>query len=161
MHAVLVVIVHELGELPLEVRGAPKQNLVEIFAPDRSDQSFDEGMRDRGVRNRLDFFDTQYPQVGLPSLKRKQRIMIRAEVFWGTPPRNGQWLSAAFMTQKSAITMSCGPSLICMIFDHSEKPPARRQSGISGGLNVYGINQIHIGQARTNFSLVDSLQPTL
>ena len=36
MDPVSIVIIAELGELPLEIRGSPEQDLIEILAPDRS-----------------------------------------------------------------------------------------------------------------------------
>src|SRR3984893_10459373 len=49
--------------------------------PDRSDQPFDERMRDRSVRNRLDLLDLQHAQIGEPTVKAKERIVIGTEVF--------------------------------------------------------------------------------
>jgi hypothetical protein len=37
-------------------------------------------MRERSVRNRLDFFDLKYAQVGEPSVELKQWIVIAADV---------------------------------------------------------------------------------
>mgnify|MGYP003299295094 CR=1 FL=1 len=44
-------------------------------------QPFAERMRDRNVRNRLDLVDLEDAQVGEPTVKAKQRIVICAEVF--------------------------------------------------------------------------------
>jgi hypothetical protein len=37
-------------------------------------------MRTRGVRNRLDFLDPKYPQVGEPTVESKQRVVVGADV---------------------------------------------------------------------------------
>lgn len=71
-----VVIIPELLEFSLQVRGIPKQEMIEIFAADRSDEPFDEGVGDGQVGYRLNFFDTQNSEIGPPSMKRKQRIII-------------------------------------------------------------------------------------
>ena len=41
VHAVSVVIAFEGSEFPLEIRGIPKQDVIEILPADRSDQPFD------------------------------------------------------------------------------------------------------------------------
>jgi len=45
-------------------------------------------MRQRRVRNRLDFRHRQYSKIGLPLVESIQRIMIRAEIFGQTLPAN-------------------------------------------------------------------------
>lgn len=85
MNAVSVVIVPKGIQLPFQIGCRPKQNLIEILAPDGPDQPFDEGMRDRYVWYRFNLLNTQYLQVGLPSVKRKQRIIIRAEISRDAP----------------------------------------------------------------------------
>ncbi|MHB8743943.1 MAG: hypothetical protein ACYC9L_12550 [Sulfuricaulis sp.] len=62
-------------ELPFQIGGIPAQNLVEILAPDGSDQTFGKGVRDRSVWYRFDFLDAEEPEVGSPSVKRKQWII--------------------------------------------------------------------------------------
>jgi hypothetical protein len=50
VRAMTVKIVLEIKELHLQVRGRPEQcPVVEIFAANRTDQAFDEGMRQRRV----------------------------------------------------------------------------------------------------------------
>lgn len=72
--SVTVVIVLERIELPLQIRRRPKHDMVEILAPDRTDQPFDKGMGDGHVGCRFDLLDTEYPQVGPPSMKHKPGI---------------------------------------------------------------------------------------
>jgi hypothetical protein len=59
----------EFKELELQIRGRPEQRPVETFAPHRADQAFDEGMRQRHVRHRLDGFYVEDPQGGLPLME--------------------------------------------------------------------------------------------
>jgi len=76
-----VVISPELSQLPLKINRNPEKHAVKALAPDRPDQPFDERVRDRDVRNRLDRIDLQNPQVREPPVKAKQRIVVSAEVF--------------------------------------------------------------------------------
>src|SRR5438045_1276133 len=75
MRAMLVVVLLELDEFPLEISCCPEQYAIQIFAPYGSNQPFDDRMRARHVRHRLDFPDVEDPQVRLPLLKPVQRIM--------------------------------------------------------------------------------------
>ena len=59
MNAMGVVIVPEFTQLAGQVHAVPEEHAVEVLAPDRSDQPFDERMGDRSVRNRLDFLNLE------------------------------------------------------------------------------------------------------
>ena len=76
MNALVVVIIRESVQLSRQVDRIPEKHAVQVLAPDRPDQALYEGMRDRGVWNRLDLIDLEYTQVGEPAVKAKQRIMI-------------------------------------------------------------------------------------
>lgn len=89
MDAVSVVIVLERIELRFQIGGIPEQDVVEILAADRSDQPFDEGMGDGHVRYRFDLLDAEDLQVGPPSVKCKQRIVIGTEIPRDTEARDG------------------------------------------------------------------------
>ena len=80
MRAMLVVVLLELDELPLEIRRGPEQQSIQTFAPYGPNQPFDDRMGARHVRDRLDFTDVKNPQVRLPLMKPVQRIMVRTEV---------------------------------------------------------------------------------
>lgn len=53
MHPGGIVVMLELVQLAHQIRGIPEEHAVEVLAPDRADQAFDKGMRNRRVRNRL------------------------------------------------------------------------------------------------------------
>jgi len=57
----LVVVLLELDELPLEISRSPEQEAIQIFAPHGSNQPFDDRMGARHVRYRLDFLNVQDP----------------------------------------------------------------------------------------------------
>jgi hypothetical protein len=70
----------EREELQLQISGRPEQRPVETSAAYRADQAFDEGMRQRNVRHRLDGFHVENAQIRLPLVEAVQRIVVRAEV---------------------------------------------------------------------------------
>ena len=77
MDASAVVIRSEFFELPVKIDRIPEERLVQIFAPDGSDQSLDERVRHRGARHGFDLLELEDSQVREPSVKAEQRIVIR------------------------------------------------------------------------------------
>src|SRR3984893_9676960 len=75
-----VIVSLEIEQLHLQVSGRPEEGAVQTFASNGSNQPFDEWMRERHVRHRLDFPYVECSQVRLPLVKPIQRIMVRAEV---------------------------------------------------------------------------------
>ena len=71
----------ELVQLPREIDRVPEERAIEILAPNRPDQPFDEGMGDRSVGNRLDLLNLEHAQVGKPPVESKQRVVIGADAF--------------------------------------------------------------------------------
>src|SRR5712692_8331257 len=80
VHARCVVIVSECRQLPRQVDYVPEEHAIEIFVANGADHPFDERMRNRDVRNRLDLLDPKYPQVGEPTVEAKQWVVVGAEV---------------------------------------------------------------------------------
>ena len=62
MNAIGVVVVPELSQLPHQVDRVPEEHPVKVLTPDSSDEPFDERMRNRRVRNRLDLVDLEDAQ---------------------------------------------------------------------------------------------------
>jgi hypothetical protein len=85
MRAMLVVVLLELDELPLEISRGPEQHAIQTFAPHGPNQPFNDRMGARHVRHRLDFPDVEDPQVRLPLMKPVQWIMVATEVGWQRP----------------------------------------------------------------------------
>ena len=75
-----VKVALEITELHVQISGGPGQRPVKTLAPNRADQAFDEPMRQRHIRHRLDGFHVEDSQIRLPLVESVQRIMIRAEV---------------------------------------------------------------------------------
>jgi hypothetical protein len=69
MRAMLVVVLLELDEFPLEISRGPEQHPIQTFAPHSPNQSFDDRMGTRHVRHRLDFPNAEDPQIRLPLMK--------------------------------------------------------------------------------------------
>jgi hypothetical protein len=66
----------ELAQLARQVHGVPEEYPIKVVTPDSSDQPFDERMRDRNGRNRLDLLDLEDAQVGEPAVESKQRVVV-------------------------------------------------------------------------------------
>ena len=80
----------EIEQLVFEISGRPEQHAVQVFASDGANESFDEWMGQGNVGHRLNFGDLQYPEIGLPLLKPKERIMVGTHVLWHrAAPSNG------------------------------------------------------------------------
>lgn len=84
-----MVIIREFAQFPHQVCGVPEKHLIKVLAPDRSDEPFDERMRDRSIRHRLDLLDLEHAQVGEPAVESKQRVVVGADVFRSGLGRGG------------------------------------------------------------------------
>src|SRR5260370_24567269 len=117
-----VVIVLVFVQLAHQVHGVPEKYPIKVLTPDRSDQPFDERMRDRSVRNRLDLLDLQHAQIGEPTVKAKERIVIGTEVFRLGLPGGGAIEHAAY---RHAINACGGDVASRPPPDTCGSPPAR------------------------------------
>jgi len=69
VNSMLVAVVSKGLELAREIDRVPEKRVIQEFAPDRSDQTLNEWMRDRNVGHGLDLFDREHAQVGEPAMK--------------------------------------------------------------------------------------------
>ena len=76
MGAMTVKVALEIKELRLQISRGPEESAVQTFAPNGANQPFDEGMRERHVRHRLDFSHVEDPQICLPLVEPIRRIMV-------------------------------------------------------------------------------------
>ena len=81
MNAINVVVMPELVQLPLKINRVPEERVIEILAPNRPDQPFNERVRNRGIGHRLDLLDLEYAQVSKSPVESEQRIVISADAF--------------------------------------------------------------------------------
>ena len=81
MNAMGVEIDLELVELAFQVHGIPEEHAIDVFAPEGSDQPFNEWVRHWGVRNRLNLIDLEHPQVCESPVEAEQWIVVAAEIF--------------------------------------------------------------------------------
>ena len=63
-----VVVVRKCDEFPFKIPGIPKENVIKVFATDRSDQSLNEWMRLRRIGDGLDLIDLKDAKIGFPSV---------------------------------------------------------------------------------------------
>jgi hypothetical protein len=80
MRAMTVIVTLEIEELLLQINNRLEEGTVQTFAPSGANQPFNEWMRERHVRDGLDFFHVEYPQIRLPLVEPIQGIMARADV---------------------------------------------------------------------------------
>ena len=66
-----IVIILEICQLLMKINGIPEERAIEVFAPDRPDQSFDEWMGHRDIRHGFDFLDLEDLQISEPPMKPK------------------------------------------------------------------------------------------
>ena len=66
MGAMMVIIGLEVCKLSLQVNVIPEEGLVKVFTANGSDESLNEGMRSRCIRDGLNLVYTKNPQVRLP-----------------------------------------------------------------------------------------------
>ena len=81
MNAIGVAVGPELSQLPHQIDRVPEEHPVKVLTSDSSDEPCDEGMRNRGVGNRLDLVGLQDAQVGQPAVKADEWVVIGAETF--------------------------------------------------------------------------------
>ena len=81
MTTVTVVVSLEFAQLPRQIDCIPEKHAIKMLAPNGADQSFNERMRNRDVRNRLDLSNFDHAQVGQPTVETKQRIVVATQVF--------------------------------------------------------------------------------
>jgi hypothetical protein len=78
MRAVTIVIILEINQLVFKIEARPEHYPVQIFSANCADQPFHKRMRQRDIWHSFDFSYVQYSKIGFPSLKEKERIIVRA-----------------------------------------------------------------------------------
>src|SRR5579863_1441199 len=76
MNPVSITIGSEFLQLAYKVYLTPEENVIQIFASNRSDQPLDKRMRYWYIWNALDLFYLQNAQICLPSMELEQRIVV-------------------------------------------------------------------------------------
>jgi hypothetical protein len=64
----MAVILQERAEFSFQILHVPKEDTVEVFPQNGSNQSLHEEMSYRSIRDGPDFPDFENPQIGLPSV---------------------------------------------------------------------------------------------
>ena len=89
MCTVVIVVVFEFVQFSLKVKGIPERHVIQIFASNGADHSFDERMRHRRIRKTFDLRYFQDSQICAPPMKSEKRIIVATEVAGWIGPRNG------------------------------------------------------------------------
>ena len=71
MNPFSVVVVREFNEFPFKIAVVPISEMIEVFATDCSDQTLDEWMRLRRIRDGLDLIELKDPKIRFPALVSK------------------------------------------------------------------------------------------
>ena len=89
MNPLLVVVFPKGLKFPLQVVRIPKKDVIQVFTTNRSNQSLNKWMWYWCMRDGLNFFDFKNFQVGLPSVIKKQHVVVWTEVVWSALTSNG------------------------------------------------------------------------
>jgi hypothetical protein len=84
----MIVISLIFRELSLQINGVPKQRFIKKITANSSNEPLNEWVRAGRIGNTFDFVDVQNAEVSCPLMVGEQRIMVRAEVLWGTHSRD-------------------------------------------------------------------------
>jgi hypothetical protein len=71
MGPLAVVVIREVDDFPFKIPGVPKEDVVKVFTTDCADQSFNEWMRLRRIRDGLDLIDLKDAKISFPSVVSK------------------------------------------------------------------------------------------
>ena len=80
MNTVPVVVFLELQQFLLKITSIPERYVIKTLPPDRPNETFDEGMRERYIGHGLHLRDLENPQISLPAMELEQWIMVAAEI---------------------------------------------------------------------------------
>src|SRR5258708_20295663 len=89
MHASRVVVVFERLQFVLQVVCGPKEQTIQILAAQGGDEPLNKWMRPGNPGHRLHSFHVQDPQIGLPTVKLEQRIVIGTKLLGQSVARDG------------------------------------------------------------------------
>jgi hypothetical protein len=79
MCAFPIVVLCEVRELVFEIALRPERHVIKKLAPNSANQTLDERMGDRNVRDCFDFIDLEDSKIGLPAMEFEQGVMIGAQ----------------------------------------------------------------------------------
>lgn len=76
MRSFSIVVVLEAEQLPFQVPRIPERHVIEVLAPDRTDQPLHERVRHRYIGHGLDLSNLKDAEIGIPALKLEQRVIV-------------------------------------------------------------------------------------
>ena len=106
-------------------------------------------MRNRQVRNRLDFRHLEYPKIGLPLVESIQRIMIRTELFGQTLPANRSMEHAAQRHAVNDAAVDAKPNdATRKLVHHDENPMGPQSCGFASEQIAAPQTVLHVAEKR-------------
>ena len=141
VHAILVEVRSELGQLSLQIQGIPEQDVVKALTTNRADQALHERMGYRRVRDGLDLLDVEDAKIRLPSVITKQRIVVGAQVVGCTFARDHAIEHAA----------QHDPISIAHVYSEADDPPSEQVHNDKDPVSLEGdglaSEEVHTPQA--------------
>jgi hypothetical protein len=127
VRSIAIKIVFELSKLSFQICHGPEKSSIEVLSSYGADQSFNEGMRQRNVRDSLNFEYLQHPQIGLPLVESIQGIMIGTEVLRQGVPSNHTIEHAAQRRTINDAAVNAEPDNPARKLVHYDQNPMRSQ----------------------------------
>jgi len=141
MNPIRAVVGPEIIQLPRELERVPIGHAIKVLTSDRADETLDERMRNRRVGDRLDLLDLKHAQVGNPTVKPKQGIMVGADALW-------QGLSGNRMLEHR--TCRCAVN-VCTLDAESDDSACEhiddQQHPVTAQKDGFAAKQIHASEA--------------
>ena len=80
MNTVPIVVVPEVEQFLFKITGIPERNVIKTLPPNCPNEALDEGIREWYIGHSFHLRDLTNPQIRLPAVELKQRIVIAAEI---------------------------------------------------------------------------------
>ena len=126
----IVEISCEIEQLVFEIRRGPEQRAIEVFASNRANEPFDEGMGQGNIGDGFSLGHLQYSQIGLPLPKPIKEIMVGAEVLWHRAlPSNGAVEHPAKSDTIDGSGMDAEPDDPAGVLIHDDQDPVGPRGG--------------------------------
>jgi hypothetical protein len=126
----IVEISCEIEQLVFEIRRGPEQRAIEVFASNRANEPFDEGMGQGNIGDGFSLGHLQYSQIGLPLPKPIKEIMVGAEVLWHRAlPSNGVVEHPAKSDTIDGSGMDAEPDDPAGVLIHDDQDPVGPRGG--------------------------------
>ena len=79
MCAFPIVVFRKVRELAFEIALRPERHVIKRLTPNSANQTLDERMGDRNVRDCFDFIDLEDSEIRFPAMEFEQGVMIETQ----------------------------------------------------------------------------------